>query len=56
MNEQACAYVCAILSTIILILSGYSMKTGEMTYAVISLVFALIVSALSGFVLVCRYL
>lgn len=56
MNEQACAYVCAIFSAIILILSGYSMKTGEMTCAVISLVFALIVSALSGLVLVCRYL
>lgn len=56
MNEQACAYVCTILSAIVLILSGYSMKTGEMAYIAVSLVFALIVSLLSGLVLVCRYL
>ena len=56
MNEQACAFVCAILSAIVLILSGYSMRTGEMTYAVVSMVFAVIVSALSGMVLICRYL
>lgn len=56
MNEQACAYVCAILSAIILILFVYSMKTGEMACTVICMVFAVIVSALSGLVLVCRYL
>ena len=56
MNEQACAFVCAIFSAIALFLSGYSMKTGEMTCAVISMVFALIVSLLSGLVMVCRYL
>lgn len=56
MNEQACAFVCAIFSAIVLILSAYSMKTGEMAYTAVSLIFALIVSALSGLVLVCRYL
>ena len=56
MNEQACAYVCTILSVICTILSGYSMKTGNITCVVLALVFAGIVVLLSGFVLVCRYL
>lgn len=56
MNEQACAYACTIFSAICMILSGYSMKTGDTACVVLSLVFAVIVVLLSGFVLVCRYL
>lgn len=56
MNEQACAYVCTILSAICMILSGYGMKTGSFPCVVIALVFAGVVVLLSGLVLVCRYL
>ena len=56
MNEQACAYVCAIFSAICMILSGYAMKTGNTACVILSFVFAIVVVLLSGFVLVCRYL
>ncbi len=56
MNEQACDYVCAIFSAICMILSGYSMKTGNHACMVLSFVFAILVVLLSGFVLACRYL
>ena len=56
MNEQACAYVCTILSAICMVLSGYSMKTGDHVCMILAFAFAIIVVLLSGFVLVCRYL
>ena len=56
MNEQACAYVCAIFSALCLIMSGYSVKTGDAACTVLTCVFAIIVAGLSGFVMVCRYL
>ena len=55
-NEQACAYVCAIFSAICMILSGYAMKTGNGACVILSFIFAVMVVLLSGFVLVCRYL
>ena len=56
MNEQACAFVCAIFSAICMILSGWAMKTCDIGCVVLSFMFAIIVVLLSGFVLVCRYL
>ena len=56
MNEQACAFVCAILSAICLILSCYALSTNDWQVMVIAMVFAGIIALLSGFVLVCKYL
>lgn len=56
MNEQACAYVCAIFSAICMILYGYSMKTGDAECIILACICASVVALISGFVLVCRYL
>lgn len=56
MNETACAFVCAIFSTVCLILFGYMLKTGDITPMSLATVSAAAIVLLSGFVLVCRYL
>lgn len=55
MNEQACAFVCAIFSAICMLTSGFAMETGDSNFVVLSLICALVVALLSGFVLMCRY-
>jgi hypothetical protein len=55
MNEQACAFVCAIFSAISMILSGFAAKTGDGNLVILSFVSALVVMVISGFVLVCKY-
>lgn len=56
MNEQTCAFVCALLSAICTILSCYALKTNDWQIMVFAVVFAGIVALLSGFVLVYKYL
>lgn len=55
MNEQACAFVCAIFSAICMLMSGYAMETGDSNFVVLSLISAVVVVAISGFVLLSRY-
>lgn len=56
MNEQACAYVCAIFSAICTILSGYATKTGDWSCMVVTAVFGAVVVLLAAYVLTCKYL
>ena len=55
MNEQACAVVCWILSTICTILSWYAARTNDWQAMVVAMVFAGVVCLLSAFVLACKY-
>ena len=55
MNEQACAFVCWILSVIYAILSWYA-TSREWQCMVVAMVFAGMVCLLSAFVLAYKYL
>ena len=55
MNEKACAFVCAILTTICAVLSWFSMKSGSGDAMVLTFWFGLAVVILCGFVIVCKY-
>ena len=56
MNEQGCAFVCAIFCTLGMILSVYSLKTGDMSCWWVTLALGAVVVLLSGYVILCRYL
>lgn len=56
MNETACAFVCAIFSTLCLILFGYMLKTGDVSFMSLATVSAAAIVLLSGLALVCRYM
>ena len=56
MNEQACAFVCAIFSLFAFILSAYSLKTGDMSCTAVTLIVGLVVVSLSGYVVLYRFL
>lgn len=56
MNEQACAFVCWILSMICAILSWHAARANDWACMVVTMVFAGIVCLLSVFVLAYKYL
>ena len=56
MNEQACAFVCAIFSLLCFVLSAYSLKTGDMAIASVIFAYGLVVVLLSGYVVLYRFL
>lgn len=55
MNEQACAFVCAILTLLAFVLSAYTLKTGDMSCWWVTLAFSSASTLLSGFVIICRH-
>lgn len=55
MFEEACAFVCGILSTICAILSWHAMREGDWQCMIITVCFAAIVVLLAGYALVHRY-
>ena len=56
MNEQACAFVCAIFSAICAILYGYYAKQADWGAMIVGSCFAAIVVLLAAYVLMMRYL
>ena len=56
MNETAVFVVCSILCSICAILFWDGAKYGDQGSVIVGMVFALIVSLLSGYVMICRYL
>lgn len=56
MNEQACSFVCAILFAVGAVLTGYSLKTGDMSCYGIVLAIGVVVCLLSGYVILYRYI
>lgn len=56
MNEQACGFVCWILSMICTILSWYAARTNSWEFMVVTMVFASLVALLAAFTLACKYL
>lgn len=55
MNENACAFVCAIFSLIDFVLFAYSLKTGDSSCWWVTLAFGAVVVMLSGLVIVYRH-
>ena len=55
MSEEACAFVCGILSAICAILSWYAMREGEWQCMIVTVFFAAIVDLLAGYALAHRY-
>lgn len=55
MPEDACAFVCGILSFAIAIISWYVMFTGEWRGMVVSLGFTVIDLLIIGYVLIMKY-
>lgn len=56
MNEQACAFVCWILSMICAILSWYAARSNDWQCMIVAMVFAGFVCLISAVTLVCKYL
>ena len=56
MNEQAIAVVCSILSTICAALFWSAARYDDQGSMVLGMVFSIIVTLLSGYVMICRYL
>lgn len=55
MPEEACAFVCGLLSTICAVLSWYTMMEGDWQCMIVTVCFAAIVVLLAGYALVHRY-
>ena len=55
MNEQGCAFVCAILTLLCFALSAYVLVTGDMKAWWALLGFGVGTNLLAGFVIVCRF-
>lgn len=55
MPIEGCAFVCGIFSVICAVLSGYAMKTGDVSAMIVTVVCAAIVVLIASFVLVMRY-
>ena len=56
MNEQACAFVCAIFSAVCAGLFWAAAKYDDHGAMIIGMVFSIVVTLLSGYVMICRYL
>ena len=56
MNEQGCAFVCAIFSLLTFVLSAYVLTTGDMKVWWVVLAFGIVVNLLSGYVIICRFM
>ena len=56
MNEQACTIVCFIFSIISAALFWSAAKIGDQGAMILGMVFCFVVTALSGYVVICRYL
>ena len=55
MNEQGCAFVCAILTVLAFVLSAYTLNTNDMSCWWVTLAFSAASTLLSGFVIICRH-
>lgn len=56
MNEQACTVVCFIFAVICGGLFWSAAKYGDQGAMILGMVFSIIVTMLSGYVVICRYL
>lgn len=56
MNEQGCAFVCAILTLLAFVLSAYTLNTGDMSCWWVTLAFSIVVNLLAGYVIICRHM
>ena len=56
MNEQACTFVCVIFSTICAGLFWAAAKYNDQGAMIVGMVFSIVVTLLSGYVMICRYL
>ena len=56
MNEQACAFVCAICCAAGVVLSSFCVKTGDFSQSPVVMALSIVVVFLSGLVLVYRHL
>lgn len=56
MNEQAIAVVCSILAAICAALFWSAARYDDQGSMVLGMVFSIIVTLLSGYVMICRYL
>ena len=55
MNEQGCAFVCAILTLVAFVLSAYILISGDLKAWLLLLAAGVLVNLLSGFVIICRF-
>ena len=56
MNEQGCAFVCAIMTLLCFVLSAYVLITGDMKVWWALLAFGTVTNLLAGFVIICRFM
>ena len=56
MNEQAVAVVCSILATICGALFWSAARYDDQGSMILGMVFSIVVTLLSGYVVICRYL
>ena len=56
MNEQACTVVCVIFSAICAGLFWAAAKYDDQGAMIIGMVFSIVVTLMSGYVMICRYL
>ena len=56
MNEQACTAVCFIFSAICAGLFWAAAKYDDQGAMILGMVFSLVITVLSGYVVICRYL
>lgn len=56
MNEQACTIVCFIFAAICAGLFWSAAKFGDQGAMILGMVFSIVVTLLSGYVVICRYL
>lgn len=56
MNEQACAVVCSVFATICGVLFWSAARYDDHGSMIVGMVFSIIVTLLSGYVVICRYL
>lgn len=56
MNEQACAVVCFLFSAICAVLFWSAAQFEDQGSMILGMVFSIVVTLLSGYVVICRYL
>ena len=56
MNEQACTVVCFIFSIICAALFWNAARYNDQGSMIVGMVFSIVVTLLSGYVMICRYL
>lgn len=56
MNEQACTVVCFIFAALCSALFSASARTGNQGAMILGMAFSIVVTLLSSYVVICRYL